>query len=167
MSAEASPIRILVRPASCFPGELSNASSVFVVGFCVFVRCASMRRVKSCCVLLTMLSALCSTAFGLDPRLSISQYAHTAWTFRDGFSTGNIFSMAQTPDGYFWLGGEFGIFRFDGVRAVPWQPPAGQELPEKFAFNLVAALDGTLWIGHVLGPCKLGWRQIDASSRTR
>ena len=151
MSAEASPIRILVRPASCFPGELSNASSVFVVGFCVFVRCASMRRVKSCCVLLTMLSALCSTAFGLDPRLSISQYAHTAWTFRDGFSTGNIFSMAQTPDGYFWLGGEFGIFRFDGVRAVPWQPPAGQELPEKFAFNLVAALDGTLWIGTFSG----------------
>jgi signal transduction histidine kinase/ligand-binding sensor domain-containing protein len=98
-----------------------------------------------------MLSALCSTAFGLDPRLSISQYAHTAWTFRDGFSTGNIFSMAQTPDGYFWLGGEFGIFRFDGVRAVPWQPPAGQELPEKFAFNLVAALDGTLWIGTFSG----------------
>jgi len=59
--------------------------------------------------------------------------------------------MAQTPDGYFWLGGEFGIFRFDGVRAVPWQPPAGKELPEKFAFHLVAAPDGTLWIGTFSG----------------
>jgi len=94
---------------------------------------------------------LCSRVFALDPRLSISQYAHTAWTFRDGLSTGNIFSMAQTPDGYFWLGGEFGIFRFDGVRAVPWQAPAGQELPEKFAFQLVSARDGTLWIGTFSG----------------
>jgi len=92
-----------------------------------------------------------TSTFGLDPRLNISQYAHTAWTFRDGFPTGNIFSMAQTPDGYFWLGGEFGIFRFDGVRVVPWQPPAGQELPERFAFHLVAARDGTLWIGTFSG----------------
>jgi PAS domain S-box-containing protein len=59
--------------------------------------------------------------------------------------------MAQTPDGYFWLGGEFGLFRFDGVRAMPWQPPAGQELPEKFAFQLVGARDGTLWIGTFSG----------------
>jgi signal transduction histidine kinase/ligand-binding sensor domain-containing protein len=102
-------------------------------------------------VVVSLLAVLCSRAFALDPRLSISQYAHTAWTFRDGFSTGNIFSMAQTPDGYFWLGGEFGIFRFDGVRAVPWQPPAGQELPEKFAFQLVSAHDGTLWIGTFSG----------------
>jgi ligand-binding sensor domain-containing protein len=59
--------------------------------------------------------------------------------------------MAQTPDGYLWLGGEFGMFRFDGVRAVPWQPPAGQGLPEKFAFQLVCARDGTLWIDTFSG----------------
>jgi len=102
-------------------------------------------------VVVSLLAVLCSRAFALDPRLSISQYAHTAWTFRDGLSTGNIFSMAQTPDGYFWLGGEFGIFRFDGVRAVPWHPPVGQELPEKFAFQLVSTRDGTLWIGTFSG----------------
>jgi len=99
----------------------------------------------------SLLAALCSCAFALDPSLSISQYAHTAWTSREGFTTGNIFSMAQTPDGYFWLGGEFGLFRFDGVRAVPWQPPAGQELPEKFAFQLAVGGDGTLWIGTFSG----------------
>ena len=69
------------------------------------------------------------TAFALDPSLDISQYAHTAWTVRDGFSVGTIFAMAQTPDGYLWLGSEFGLFRFDGIHAVPWQPPAGQHLP--------------------------------------
>ena len=51
----------------------------------------------------------------------------------------------------FLAGGEFGLFRFDGVRAVPWQPPAGQELPEKFAFLLASTPDGTLWIGTFSG----------------
>lgn len=87
----------------------------------------------------------------LDPSLDISQYAHTAWTVREGFSLGNIYAMAQTPDGYLWLGGEFGLFRFDGVRSVPWQPPAGQHLPEKNINALLVTRDGTLWIGTFAG----------------
>jgi len=50
-----------------------------------------------------------------------------------------------------WLSEEFGIFRFDGVRAVPWQLPARQELPEKVAFQQVAAPDGAIWIGTFSG----------------
>jgi signal transduction histidine kinase/ligand-binding sensor domain-containing protein len=88
--------------------------------------------------------------FALNPDLDISQYAHTAWTARDGFSVGAIFAIAQTPDGYLWLGSEFGLFRFDGVRAVPWQPPAGQLLPDK-PYSLVVTREGTLWIGTFAG----------------
>jgi ligand-binding sensor domain-containing protein len=54
--------------------------------------------------------------------------------------------MAQTRDGYLWLGSEFGLFRFDGVRAIPWQPPAGQQLPDK-PYSLLVTRDDTLWIG--------------------
>jgi len=60
--------------------------------------------------------------FALDPSLDVSQYAHTAWKIRDGFPKGIIQSIAQTPDGYLWLGTEFGLLRFDGVRSIPWQP---------------------------------------------
>ena len=59
-----------------------------------------------------------TSAFALDASLDISQYAHTAWTVRDGFSLGNIYAIAQTPDGYLWFGTEFGLFRFDGVRST-------------------------------------------------
>lgn len=89
-------------------------------------------------------------ALALDPSLDVSQYAHTAWTARDGFSLGAIFAMAQTPDGYLWLGSEFGLYRFDGVQPVPWQPPAGQQLPHK-PYALLATRDGTLWIGTFEG----------------
>ena len=75
--------------------------------------------------------ALCPCAFALNPSLDINQYAHTAWTVREGFFKGTITSIAQTPDGYLWLGTEFGLLRFDGVRSVPWQPPAGEHLPSR------------------------------------
>jgi len=87
----------------------------------------------------------------LDPSLDVSQYAHTSWTVRDGFSLGNVYAMAQTPDGYLWLGSEFGLFRFDGVSFVRWQPPDGEQLPARNIYSLVAARDGTLWIGTFAG----------------
>ena len=73
----------------------------------------------------------CSLVLALDPSLEVSQYAHTARTIRDGFSPGNIYAMAQTPDGYIWLGSEVGLLRFDDVPSIVWQASAGQDLPGK------------------------------------
>jgi ligand-binding sensor domain-containing protein/signal transduction histidine kinase len=102
-------------------------------------------------LLLACAALICGrTAFALDPSLDISQYGHTAWTARDGLTQGAIFAMAQTPDGYLWLGAEFGLFRFDGIRSVPWQPPAGQHLPSA-PYSLLVTRDGTLWIGTFAG----------------
>jgi PAS domain S-box-containing protein len=89
----------------------------------------------------------CSCAFALDPSLDISQYAHTTWKIRDGFTKGAVGSIVQTPDGYLWLGTEFGLLRFDGVRAVPWQPRRNQHLPSGTIRSLLVSRDGTLWIG--------------------
>jgi len=79
-----------------------------------------------------ILLAWCPCAFTLDPSLDVSQYAHTAWKIRDGFTKGTISSIAQTPDGYLWLGTEFGLLRFDGVRNVPWQPSPNHHLPSSY-----------------------------------
>ncbi|MFZ1940178.1 MAG: two-component regulator propeller domain-containing protein [Terracidiphilus sp.] len=81
----------------------------------------------------------------------MSQYAHTTWRVRDGFFKGAVWAIAQTPDGYIWLGTEFGLLRFDGVRAVPWQPPGNQSLPSTDILSLLVARDGTLWIGTAKG----------------
>jgi ligand-binding sensor domain-containing protein len=82
------------------------------------------RSVRMAAFALGIVSAGCQSFFALDPSLDISQYAHTSWTVRDGFAAGTAFAMAQTPDGYLWLGTEFGLVGFDGVRRVFWQPPA-------------------------------------------
>ncbi len=102
-------------------------------------------------LLACILLAWCPSALALNPASDVSQYGHTVWKIRDGFSKGAIRSIAQTPDGYLWLGTEFGLLRFDGVRAVPWQPPPDQRLPDNFIWSLLAARDGTLWIGTSKG----------------
>ena len=95
---------------------------------------------------------LCPSALALDPSFDVSQYAHTAWQVREGFTQGYIRAIAQTPDGYIWLGTGFGLFRFDGVRVEHWQPPLnGEQLPSNFIVRLHVARDGTFWIGTMGG----------------
>ena len=90
-------------------------------------------------------------ALALDPTLDVSQYAHTAWTTRDAFFKSPAVAIAQTPDGYLWLGTKMGLLRFDGVRSNPWTPPDGEHLPSSSVVSLVAARDGTLWVGTDAG----------------
>jgi PAS domain S-box-containing protein len=87
----------------------------------------------------------------LDPSLDISQYAHTSWTFRNGFLNGAVYAIAQTPDGYIWFGTQSGVVRFDGVRVAPLPLAPGQLLPSTAVGSLLAARDGTLWIGTFSG----------------
>jgi len=121
-------------------------------------------------LLACLLLAWCPYAFALDPALDISQYAHTAWKIREGFFKGTPVAIAQTPDGYLWLGTEFGLLRFDGVRYVPWLPPVGQALPSNYIRSVLPARDGTLWIGtsRGLASWKAGkltnYRELDAQA---
>src|SRR5215469_799769 len=90
---------------------------------------------------------LSSPLLALDPSLDLSQYAHTSWTYRNGFLNGAVYAISQTPDGYIWFGTQSGVVRFDGVRVSPLSLPPGQPLPSTAVGSLLAARDGTLWIG--------------------
>ena len=73
------------------------------------------------------------------PRLT--QYGHVAWRIQDGqFSSPN--SIAQTADGYLWLGTDAGLVRFDGVRFVPWNTFGGESIASWIVTAVVAAKDG-------------------------
>jgi len=100
-------------------------------------------------VLASALAASPWPARAADRPLQVAQYAHTSWT-RNSINMGLVFAMAQTPDGYLWIGGSYGLFRFDGLRFAQWQPPDGQSLPAG-PYALLVSRDGTLWIGTFYG----------------
>src|SRR5262245_11247860 len=112
-----------------------------------FVLMTGAQKLRRSAVELGLLLALCLPALALNPALDVSQYAHKTWKISDGFFKGIIYSIAQTQDGYLWLGTEFGLVRFDGVRPMEWAPPSGERLPDNEIRKLLVTRDGTLWIG--------------------
>lgn len=105
------------------------------------------------CVLLLLVFA--TSARAVDPARHISQYAHTAWRIQDGAFSGAPKVIAQTADGYLWIGTTFGLIRFDGVRFIPWTPPDGEQLPSVRINSLLAMPDGSLWVGTAAGLSRL------------
>ncbi len=86
-------------------------------------------------------------ASGLDPNKTISQFTHTSWSAKDGIP-GPVQAIAQTSDGYLWLGTPAGLYRFDGVHFISWEAaPGGERLPRSLVSSLFTARDGSLWIG--------------------
>ncbi len=63
-------------------------------------------------------------ANALDPNRLVSQYVREQWTTEKGFSGGVIRAIAQTANGYLWIGTDNGLIRFDGFnfQIVPLTP---------------------------------------------
>jgi len=55
------------------------------------------------------------SAFALDPTRTVSQYLHDSWGNERGWPGGSITAIAQTSDGYLWIGTDKGLVRFDGL----------------------------------------------------
>src|SRR5438552_2551024 len=85
-------------------------------------------------------------ASALDPRKSLTQYSRTVWTQESGLPQDTIRAIAQTADGYLWLGTDEGLARFDGYEFVVFSKTNG-DLPANSITALAAAADGSLWIG--------------------
>lgn len=103
------------------------------------------------CASFVALLLFANAAVSLDPGTALTQYGHTAWHVRDGYFAGPPSSITQTRDGFLWIGTAAGLIRFDGVRFVRWEPPAGMQLPADGIINLLGASDGSLWIGTAQG----------------
>jgi signal transduction histidine kinase/ligand-binding sensor domain-containing protein len=89
--------------------------------------------------------------FALNPNLSLGQYLHTSWTQEEGSALPPTYAVAQTADGYLWLGTGNGLFRFDGMRLTEWSPTAGPALLNLHIGWLRAASGGGLWGGTASG----------------
>jgi PAS domain S-box-containing protein len=100
------------------------------------------------------LALACSCSAALESDRTIAQFAHTAWGPKDG-APSVVTALAQTSDGYLWLGCPDGLYRFDGVVFERYQPQSGGPFPVHTVSSLLALPNGDLWIGFSSGGVSL------------
>jgi len=91
-----------------------------------------------------------NSALALNPDGQLASYHHATWTAREG-APGGIWTMAQTTDGWLWLGTNFGLYRFDGINFERYLPPAGTRLLGDSIRTLLALENGSLMIAYEYG----------------
>jgi diguanylate cyclase (GGDEF)-like protein len=97
--------------------------------------------------LLALLVTLASSAAALDPGRAVTQYRRDAWSTREGLPQSSVESMAQTPDGYLWLGTQEGLAQFDGIRITTFDKSNTKALRHNRVTALLVDRRGSLWVG--------------------
>ena len=69
-----------------------------------------------------------TSGHSLDRDRTLAQLHYTFWSEKDG-APSEISALAQTEDGFLWIGSERGLFRFDGVKFEEFKPQAGVDCP--------------------------------------
>jgi signal transduction histidine kinase/ligand-binding sensor domain-containing protein len=80
------------------------------------------------------------------------------WTIENGMPNSSVTALAQTPEGYLWVGTHNGLVRFDGVRFTIFDPLNTPELKHARVFGLFVDPGGTLWINTYDGSLT-SWRK--------
>src|SRR5271170_6455283 len=88
--------------------------------------------------------------FGQTPPSSRLHVYHDSWTFKAG-APADVACLAQTNDGFLWLGGPNGFFRFDAGLFEPFRSPFDDRLLSTHSYSLFGSPSGGLWVGYVLG----------------
>jgi len=99
--------------------------------------------------IIAVAALLGSTAAGLalEPSIPLASYGRQAWGMENGLPQNTVQALAQTRDGFVWLGTEVGLVRFDGVGFQVFDRNSSPALPGNDVRCLIAAKDGALWIG--------------------
>jgi ligand-binding sensor domain-containing protein/nitrogen-specific signal transduction histidine kinase len=106
-------------------------------------------RARACLIAVGVLGALFATArsaWALEPDKELSQFHRRGWQDEDGLPQNTTLALAQTPEGYLWVGTYEGLARFDGVRFTVFDPINTPALPDRTISALAVDRSGTLWI---------------------
>jgi signal transduction histidine kinase/ligand-binding sensor domain-containing protein len=101
---------------------------------------------RTCLIAGLVLVCCASLVQALDPNRILSQYMREHWGSEKGFTGGSVTALAQTSDGYLWIGTDRGLIRFDGLsfRAFPLASPT--TFPVGPVQALTSDAQGNLWI---------------------
>ena len=102
---------------------------------------------RTLCLGLFLAFFAAAAAWGLDPRLAITQYGRGVWTTANGLPQDSIRGITQTSDGYLWIATMGGLARFDGVNFTVFNSENTPALGPNEITAVAADPGGGLWIG--------------------
>jgi signal transduction histidine kinase/ligand-binding sensor domain-containing protein len=76
----------------------------------------------------------------------VNQYLRQQWPVEPGSPGVRVNSIAQTPDGFLWVGTDDNLLRFDGFRFEEIQPRTEGIAPIRHVLNLIVDASGVLWV---------------------
>lgn len=85
--------------------------------------------------------------FALDPSRSLFEYNIQTWNRQNGLPFNRIGALAQTDDGFLWIGTQNGLARFDGIDITHISIPHRSGWYNKNVFCLANSPRGGLWFG--------------------
>lgn len=88
---------------------------------------------------------LAGMAQALQPDRAVSDYIRDRWDAQKGYSYGPVYAIAQTADGYLWLGTEKGLVRFDGSTFTLFDQ-TNSDLSSGAVMDLLTDGEGNLWV---------------------
>jgi diguanylate cyclase (GGDEF)-like protein len=91
------------------------------------------------------------TLQALDPALQLNEYALERYSTENGLPQSSVLAMAQTHDGYLWLGTYEGLARFDGHGFTVFDKSNTPEMESNSIKALAEDRQGRLWIGTTAG----------------
>lgn len=80
-----------------------------------------------------------------------ADYLTDVWTADAGLPDSSVTALAQTPDGYLWIGTYNGLARFDGKQFVTFDPANTPALAHARVRQLAVDRQGTLWVNTLDG----------------
>ena len=93
-------------------------------------------------LVLSLLLCNCGTAHALDSPRDLSQFTHEVWLTENGLPQNTVHAIAQTRDGYIWIGTEEGLARFDGVKFTVFDKQNTPEIKSNYIRSLLADRQG-------------------------
>lgn len=102
----------------------------------------------------TLIGLHSAALYALNPDRHIGELAHRSWGAKEG-APNMPTALAQTRDGYLWIGNRRGLYRFDGAHFEHIESFSGVNLPSISVSALFPMPDGKLWIGFIQGGASL------------
>ena len=83
----------------------------------------------------------------LDPTATLPQLLHRQWDVDDGLPHASVRSLAQSPDGFLWVGTQSGLARFDGIAFEVFDHKSSPLFANDQIESLAVDRAGVLWVG--------------------